>query len=101
MAESSDQSQARSLAAIASGERVVITRILGRGALELCRSLGLHVGDCIRCRSATGFHVWIESAHGDVVAVERDWARYIDVVPEPAPERRRAPMPGRRARIPE
>ncbi len=101
MAESSHHSQARSLAAVASGERVLVTRILGRGALELCRSLGLHVGDRIRCRSASGARVWIESARGNVLALERDWARYIDVAPDPAPGRGRAPMPGRRARVPE
>ncbi len=103
MAES-DEPRTRNLAAVTSGERVTITRILGRGALKLCRSLGLHEGDRIRCRSATGFHVWVESARGDVVAVERDWARYIAVLPAPTPGRgwaHRRPGRGRRARTPE
>ncbi len=103
MADPSDRPQTRSLAAVTSGERVTITRILGRGALELCRSLGLAEGDRIRCRSAAGFHVWIESARGDVVAVDRDWARYIDVQPDAAARGRESPrMPaGRRARVAE
>ncbi len=101
MVEASDRSGARSLATVTSGERVTITRILGRGATELCRSLGLHEGDRIRCRNAAGFNVWIESAAGDVVAVERDWARYIDVVPDPAPARGRTRRPRWGARIPD
>jgi hypothetical protein len=104
MAEGADRPRARSLAALTAGEEVTITRILGRGARELCRSLGLREGDRLRCRSTDGVHVWIESPRGGVVAMARHWARYIDVEPAPPLPRPRWPTrpgPERRARSPE
>ncbi len=74
----------RSLAALRSGERFTIRRAIGGGLTALCRDLGLREGEDACCRDAARYHVWVQTAAGSVVAIDRDVARYVEVDVEPA-----------------
>jgi len=73
--------RARSLAATASGEAVEIKRILFEALRELCADLGVREGDLVRCRAETPSQLLLETPAGRTVALARDWARFIQVVP--------------------
>ncbi|HEY8484829.1 MAG TPA: FeoA domain-containing protein [Longimicrobiales bacterium] len=76
---SNPESQVRSLAATGPGESVEIRRILFGTLRALCADLGVREGDVVRCRAGTGSHIWLETPSGRTVAIERDWARFIQV----------------------
>ncbi len=89
----------RSLAAVETGERIEIRRILFGALRTLCDDLGLHEGEVVRCRACTPSHVLMETTEGRTISLERDWARFIQVAPphESRPARLRnrpAPLPG-------
>lgn len=71
----------RSLAAADAGEAIEIRRILF-GALRVhCADLGVHEGEVVRCRACTPSELLLETSVGRVVALERDWARFIQIGP--------------------
>jgi hypothetical protein len=70
---------ARSLAAIDTGEAVEIRRILFDVLRGLCADLGVQEGDVVRCRANTSSHLLLETPTGRTVALERDWARFVQV----------------------
>ena len=75
-----------SLAATRSGEAVEIHRILFQGLREHCSDLDIHEGDVLRCRADTASQLILETPNGRTVALQRDWARFIEVIPDvPAP----------------
>jgi hypothetical protein len=74
----------RSLAAADRGELVEIRRILFGALRELCADLGLREGDLVRCRACTPSQFLLETQAGRVVALDRDWARFIQIVGQPA-----------------
>jgi len=75
-----------SLAATRSGERVEVRRILFQGLREHCSDLDIHEGDVLRCRADTASQLILETVNGRTVALQRDWARFIEVTPDiPAP----------------
>ncbi len=69
----------RSLAAADAGEAIEIRRILFGALRMLCADLGMHEGEVVRCRARTPSQLWIETSAGRVVALERDWARFIQI----------------------
>jgi hypothetical protein len=69
-----------SLAATRSGQTVEVRRILFEGLREHCSDLGIHEGDVVRCRADTPAQLILETPHGRTVALQRDWARFIEVV---------------------
>jgi len=81
----------RSLAAADTGEAIEIRRILFGALRNLCADLGVHEGEVVRCRACTPSQLLLETAAGRVVALERDWARFIQIVPAgQSSERRRS-----------
>ena len=78
----SPREQPHSLAATRSGEVVEIRRILFQGLREHCSDLDIHEGDVLRCRADTASQLILETTHGRTVALQRDWARFIEVVPD-------------------
>ena len=79
----------QSLAATRSGERVEVRRILFQGLREHCSDLDIHVGDVLRCRADTASQLILETAGGRTVSLQRDWARFIEVIPDTP-----VPLPG-------
>ncbi len=69
----------RSLAAADTGEAIEIRRILFGALRNLCADLGLHEGEVVRCRACTPSQLLLETPAGRVVALERDWARFIQI----------------------
>ena len=69
----------RSMATADTGEAVEIRRILFGALRDLCTDLGLHEGEVVRCRACTPSQLLLETATGRVVALERDWARFIQI----------------------
>jgi len=80
----------RSLAAVDTGEIVEIRRILFDVLRGLCADLGVREGDVVRCRANTPSHLLLETAAGRTVALERDWARFIQIDARPATPRQLA-----------
>ncbi len=73
--------KAHSLAAVQTGESFTVARLLGDPTRELCHGLGVHEGDTLLCREAARFHLWLQTSDGVVVGIERDDARYVEVLP--------------------
>ncbi len=69
----------RSLAAADTGEAIEIRRILFGALRTLCADLGVHEGEVVRCRACTPSQLLLETPAGRVVALERDWARFIQI----------------------
>ncbi len=69
----------RSLAAADTGEAIEIRRILFGALRNLCADLGVHEGEVVRCRACTPSQLLLETPAGRVVALERDWARFIQI----------------------
>jgi hypothetical protein len=67
------------LASVTSGDAVRIEHVLFGALRALCEDLGLREGDEVRCRAGTAGVIVVETASGGVIAVARDWARYISV----------------------
>lgn len=71
----------RSLDSIDRGETVVVECILFDAVRDLCRDVGLHLGERVRCRDVSGARMLLETARGHLVTFERQWARFIQVAP--------------------
>lgn len=56
-----------------------IRRILFDVLRDLCADLGVQEGDVVRCRANTPSHLLLETAGGRTVALEQDWARFIQI----------------------
>lgn len=69
----------RSLAAARTGESVEVRHILFEGLRRYCADLDITEGQTIRCRAATPSQLILETPHGRTVALELDWARFIEV----------------------
>ncbi len=81
----------RSLAAADTGEAIEIRRILFGALRALCADLGVHEGEVVRCRACTPSQLLLETPAGRVVALERDWARFIQIARAgQSPTRRRS-----------
>ncbi len=74
----------RSLAAADTGESIEIRRILFGALRDLCADLGVHEGETVRCRACTASQLLLETPAGRVVALARDWARFIQIAPATA-----------------
>ena len=77
--QSSDSQSLHSLAATRTGEVVEIKRILFSTLRAHCFDLDIEEGDVLRCRAGTPSQLVLETKHGRTVALERDWARFIQV----------------------
>lgn len=73
------QATARSLAATQTGESVQIRRILIHTLRTHCSDLDIREGDVVRCRASTRSQLMLETRNGRIVALQRDWARFIQV----------------------
>lgn len=73
-----------SLAAASAGDSIVIRRILFSTLRSLCSELGIREGDVVQCRAGTSSHLLLRTGAGRTIPLERDWARFIQVVPAPA-----------------
>ena len=71
--------RSQSLAATRSGDSVEIRRILFGALRDLCTDLGLFEGQWVRCRAGTASQLLLETGDGRTVALQRDWARFIQV----------------------
>lgn len=69
----------RSLAGVHWGDVFRVERILFDELRALCDRLDLHEGDVVECRTDTGPWLMLETASGRTVALERDWARFIQI----------------------
>jgi hypothetical protein len=69
----------RSLAATGAGEAVEIRRILFDTLRRMCDQLDVHEGDVVTCRAGSQTQLLLETQHGRRVALQRDWARFIQV----------------------
>jgi len=75
----------RALGTIVRGESVRIVAILSPALREMCRDIGLHEGDVVQCRGATGAVLLTEVPAGHIVALSRERAsaiRVTDFVPD-------------------
>ncbi len=79
------QAHVRSLATSATGDLVQIEHILFEGLRARCADLGINEGERLHCRSASPTVLVFETRTGRIVALERDWARFIQVGVEPVP----------------
>ena len=70
---------AGSLASAAAGEPLRVQTILFDSLRHACRELGVHEGDLVRCRRGTGSQLVLETDAGRTVALQREWARFIQV----------------------
>ena len=75
----------RSLASIRQGETVVVECILFDIVRSRCETKGIRLGERLRCRDVVPGRLLLETARGALVAVEQQWARFVQVV---------APTPG-------
>lgn len=73
----------RSLATAESGERMEIRRILFGALRAACARLGVREGAVVRCHAEIDSKLVLETASGRRIALERDWAQFIQVVPAP------------------
>jgi hypothetical protein len=73
------QAHSRSLVHSASGDLVQVEHILFEGLRAHCADLGISEGDRLRCRSVTPTALVLETPAGRVVAIEREWAQFIQV----------------------
>jgi len=75
----------RSLATIRRGETVVVECILFDIVRTRCEIKGIHLGDLLRCRETEAGRLLLETARGALVAVEQQWARFVQVTaPSPS-----------------
>jgi len=81
MALAPNHESTRSLAAAQSGELLEIKRILFSGLRRHCAELGLAEGQRVKCRAGTASRLMLETETGRTVALERDWARFIQTAP--------------------
>jgi hypothetical protein len=70
-----------SLAAVDTGDHVLIHAILFDALRVECESLGIGIGDTVQCATAAPASLLIETSHGRTVSLKRDWARFIQVSP--------------------
>jgi FeoA-like protein len=73
----------QSLAATKTGDVILIQRILFEGLRTRCSELDIFEGDTVRCRAGTPSHLMLQTQRGRTIALERDWARFIQVAKEP------------------
>jgi hypothetical protein len=73
------------LAGLNPGQSGRVTSFLFGSLRVLCGDLGIREGDIVRCRAGTAGVLVLDTEDGDVVSVAREWARFIQVGPEPAP----------------
>ena len=69
----------RSLAASQTGDVVLIQRILFEQLRTRCAALDIFEGEVVRCRASTASQLILETPRGRVVALERDWTRFIKI----------------------
>ena len=69
----------QSLAATQTGDVVLIQRILFEGLRTRCSELDIFEGETVRCRAGTNSHLVLQTQRGRTVALDRDWARFIQV----------------------
>lgn len=72
-----------SLAAVVPGEEFEISEVLFPSLLDHCQALGLEIGHTVRCRYAGRASLLLVAGDGRVVSLDRDWARFIMVIPKP------------------
>jgi hypothetical protein len=76
----------QSLAAARTGDCLEIRRILFGALRDLCSDLGLFEGQWVRCRAGTASQLMLETSDGRTVALQRDWARFIQVAQGSKPD---------------
>jgi Fe2+ transport system protein FeoA len=72
----------RTLASLTPGESGRIQSFLYTSLRGLLSDLGIHEGEVVRCRAGTGGVLVLDTADGHSVSLARDWARFIEVVPD-------------------
>lgn len=77
------QATSRSLANSVSGDLVQVEHILFEGLRARCADLGINAGDHLHCRSVTPTALVLETTTGRMVAIEREWAQFIQVGARP------------------
>ena len=77
----STQAHIRSLAFATPGELVKVEIILFDALRARCAELGIAAGDTLRCRSINHSLMTFETSRGRTVALEREWARFIQIDP--------------------
>lgn len=80
MPENMEAATVRSLAGIQPGESVEIRLILFDSLRTLCRDLGLREGMVVYCRGEARLHLILRTARQTTIVLERDWARFIQVI---------------------
>jgi hypothetical protein len=73
------QAHSRSLAHSVSGDLVQVEHILFEGLRARCADLGINEGDRLHCRSVSQNALVLETPTGRMVAIEREWAQFIQV----------------------
>jgi hypothetical protein len=69
----------RSLAGAHAGETLQVQRILFGALRAHCKAMELQEGDVVHCRNASAHRLILETRSGRIVALDRDWARFIQV----------------------
>ncbi|MGH7461207.1 MAG: FeoA domain-containing protein [Longimicrobiales bacterium] len=72
----------QSLAATQAGDVVLIQRILFEGLRTRCSELDIFEGETVRCRAGNASQLVLQTQRGRTVALDRDWARFIQVARE-------------------
>lgn len=80
MPENPSDPPVRSLAGVHPGESVEIRLILFDSLRSLCRDLGLTEGTVVQCRGEARPHLFLRTVTVPTILLERDWARFIQVV---------------------
>jgi hypothetical protein len=70
----------RSLASVAAGEQLAIHKIVSKETAKFCDLVGLREGDAFTCHANTRSHLILRNHEGRVIALDQNWARYIQVV---------------------
>jgi hypothetical protein len=80
------ESQGRaSLAGITPVDTVVVRRFLFSRLGNLCAELGFREGDAVTCTAQSAARLFLRTPTGRTVALERDQARFVEVVRGPLP----------------
>ena len=80
-----------SLAAIEANQVVRIERLMLGSLEQLCEELGLHEGDVVQCRASSPRRLYLATANARTVAIDRDQARFVRVVPRAQMQVRQTP----------
>jgi hypothetical protein len=74
-------SPATTLATLSPGQSATVHSIVFGALRTLCGDIGIREGERVRCRAGTAGVLVLDTEDGQVVTVDREWARFIRIHP--------------------